>query len=99
MMSCLPILEKFKSKVKFERIFVVPHCQNSVGSEYKNYEDWLAQASGEFQYPEISEQDGASLCYTSGTTGNPKGVLYSDRAVVLHSWQQCLADSCSSITA
>lgn len=91
----LPILEKFKLKVKFERIFVVAHCENSVGSAYETYEDWLAQASREFQYPEISEQDGASLCYTSGTTGNPKGVLYSHRAVVLHSWQQCMADSCA----
>ncbi len=91
----LPVLENFKSKVRFERVFVVQHCQNAAASEYENYEDWLAQASREFHYPEISEQDGASLCYTSGTTGNPKGVLYSHRAIVLHSWQQCMADSCA----
>ena len=89
----LPVLAKFKSKVKFERIFVVPHCGKPPG-EYENYEDWLKQAQGKFDYPEISEQDGATMCFTSGTTGNPKGVLYSHRALVLHTMAQCMADSC-----
>jgi acyl-CoA synthetase (AMP-forming)/AMP-acid ligase II len=98
----LPVLEKFKDKVKFERIFVVPHAGAAVvphagqnaPSGYESYEDWLAQARGRFQYPEISEEDGATMCFTSGTTGNPKGVLYSHRALVLHTLAQCMADSC-----
>jgi fatty-acyl-CoA synthase len=50
------------------------------------YEDLLEQAGpGEFDYPEIDERQAASLCYTSGTTGNPKGVLYSHRSISLHS--------------
>ncbi|MGE5323529.1 MAG: long-chain fatty acid--CoA ligase [Actinomycetota bacterium] len=90
----LPVLDKFKAKVKFERIFVVPHCGQPVSPDYENYEDWLKQASGKFKYPDISENDGAAMCYTSGTTGNPKGVIYSHRSEVLHSLVQALPDCC-----
>jgi fatty-acyl-CoA synthase len=52
------------------------------------YEDLLEQAGGAahepFEYPELDERQAASLCYTSGTTGNPKGVLYSHRSISLH---------------
>src|SRR5215469_9205380 len=93
--DCLvPVLEKFKAKVKFERIFVVQHSAGAICGEYENYEDWLKQASGEFQLPSISEDDGAGMCYTSGTTGNPKGVLYSHRTQVLHTLCQALPDCC-----
>ena len=88
----LPVLEKFKAKVNFERIFVVPHCGQPIPSGYENYEEWLKQASGNFQYPEISEDDGAAMCYTSGTTGSPKGVVYSHRSEVLHSLVQATPD-------
>lgn len=50
------------------------------------YEDLLAQQSDIYDWPDLSENTAASLCYTSGTTGNPKGVLYSHRALVLHSY-------------
>jgi fatty-acyl-CoA synthase len=50
------------------------------------YEDLLAAAEPAFDFPEFDENAAASLCYTSGTTGNPKGVLYSHRALVLHSF-------------
>jgi fatty-acyl-CoA synthase len=92
----LPVLDKFKSRVKFERIFVVPLCGDQVPSEYENYETWLQKASGNFQYPEISENDGAAMCYTSGTTGHPKGVIYCHRSQVLHSMVQAMADSCGT---
>jgi fatty-acyl-CoA synthase len=62
---------------------------------YIDYEDWLKRASGNFKPPALSENDGASMCYTSGTTGNPKGVLYSHRSQVLHSMSQAMADSCA----
>jgi fatty-acyl-CoA synthase len=48
------------------------------------YEDLLAGADPEFRWVEVDERDAAGLCYTSGTTGNPKGVLYSHRSNVLH---------------
>jgi fatty-acyl-CoA synthase len=90
----LPVLEKFGDRVRFERVFVVPHSGGPVPAEYENYQEWLKQASGNFRYPQIDEQDGAAMCYTSGTTGNPKGVIYSHRSEVLHSMAQALPDCC-----
>ncbi|HEY8569261.1 long-chain-fatty-acid--CoA ligase [Microbulbifer sp.] len=50
------------------------------------YETLLTQESADFSWPELDEQSAAALCYTSGTTGNPKGVLYSHRAMTLHTY-------------
>src|SRR5262249_19306387 len=58
------------------------------------YEELLEQAGpGEFDYPELQEGQAASLCYTSGTTGNPKGVLYSHRSISLHSSATLMNDA------
>src|SRR5205823_2596440 len=73
----LPTLEKFRSQVKFGRTFIVRHCPAPAPAGFEDYEEWLKQATGRFGYPALSEQDGASMCFTSGTTGNPKGVMYS----------------------
>ncbi|MGJ8686467.1 MAG: long-chain fatty acid--CoA ligase, partial [Spongiibacteraceae bacterium] len=54
------------------------------GLSMANYEDFIAAESGEFTWPELDENSACALCYTSGTTGNPKGVLYSHRSTVLH---------------
>ncbi len=54
------------------------------------YEDWIAPNASEFVWPEFDERSGAALCYTSGTTGNPKGALYSHRAIVLDAITGCL---------
>jgi len=51
----------------------------------ENYEEALSIHPSEFQWPELDENTGAALCYTSGTTGNPKGVLYTHRSICLHS--------------
>jgi fatty-acyl-CoA synthase len=57
------------------------------------YEELLEQAGpGEFEYPEVCERDAAALCYTSGTTGHPKGVLYSHRSISLHSTAALISD-------
>ena len=48
------------------------------------YEDLVAEASDQYEWPQFDERDAACLCYTSGTTGNPKGVLYSHRSTMLH---------------
>src|SRR5271166_312428 len=57
------------------------------------YEELLAAASPDYVWPSFDENAAASLCYTSGTTGNPKGVLYSHRSTVLHAFGACSADS------
>jgi len=57
-----------------------------------NYEDLIAPHSSTFVWPELDENTGAALCYTSGTTGNPKGVLYSHRAIVMNATTACLPD-------
>ncbi len=56
------------------------------------YEDLLAAESDAISWPEFDERTASSLCYTSGTTGNPKGVLYSHRSTILHSFMVCTAD-------
>src|SRR5947209_20047227 len=57
------------------------------------YEDLLAEQQPGFDYPELDDRQAAGLCYTSGTTGNPKGVLYSHRSNLLHAFATCLADA------
>ncbi|MEH3159213.1 MAG: long-chain fatty acid--CoA ligase [Sphingomonas taxi] len=57
------------------------------------YHDRVAAAQPIADWPEIDENTASSLCYTSGTTGNPKGVLYSHRSTVLHAYAACAADS------
>ena len=56
------------------------------------YEELIATASPSYVWPALSEETASSLCYTSGTTGNPKGVLYSHRSTVLHSFAACSTD-------
>ena len=89
----LPLWEKVRDQVKVERVFVVPFSEKPVPAGYESYEDLLAQASGRFEYPAFDENDAAVMCYTSGTTGTPKGVLYSHRSLVLHSFGVALADA------
>jgi len=80
----LPLYEKIKRSVNFERVIVVPLCGKPVPAGYENYEVFLNTSSGDFQYPTLNENEAASMCYTSGTTGCPKGVVYTHRSVVLH---------------
>src|SRR5262249_9204434 len=57
-----------------------------------HYEDLLAAAKDDYDFPQLDESAAAGMCYTSGTTGNPKGVAYSHRSMVLHSFAQAMAD-------
>ena len=61
--------------------------------EVQSYDDLIATQSNHFDWPMFEETRASSLCYTSGTTGNPKGVLYSHRSTVLHSYAVSLPDS------
>jgi fatty-acyl-CoA synthase len=62
------------------------------GVSVLTYEDLIAGHSDTFDWPELDENTGAALCYTSGTTGNPKGVLYSHRAIVMNATTGCMPD-------
>jgi fatty-acyl-CoA synthase len=63
------------------------------GKTVHSWQDLLAGRPDSYDWPELDERDAASLCYTSGTTGNPKGVAYSHRSIYLHSMQVCSAEA------
>jgi len=85
MYSCR-FTRKFRADAPFEKVIVVPYGCGSVPEGFLDYEELLAEASDDFLYPVIDENDGAAMCFTSGTTGYSKGVIYSHRALVLHSF-------------
>ena len=89
----LPAYEKFRDRVEFERVIVVPFGGGATPAGCLGYEELLSQASDDFTYPQLDENEAAVMCYTSGTTGRSKGVVYSHRAVALHSLDCCGTDS------
>ena len=89
----LPLYRQIESKYKFEKVVVFPFSGADVPAEFMNYEQWLADSDGsQFEYATHSEDDPISMCYTSGTTGRPKGVVYSHRSTVLHTLVASLGD-------
>ncbi len=89
----LPLYEQFRAKHRFERVIVVPLTGKPVPAGTESYEDFLKSATGSYTPPVLDENDAAGMCYTSGTTGKPKGVVYSHRATVLHTFAAALADT------
>jgi fatty-acyl-CoA synthase len=87
-LSFVPILEKIAGKIPSVERFVVltdkAHMAQTMLRNAVAYEDWIAAVDGDFQWKMFDENTAAALCYTSGTTGDPKGVLYSHRSNVLH---------------
>jgi fatty-acyl-CoA synthase len=91
----LPTFEKIRDKVDFERVIVFPFGNLPASHEYDDYEALIATSSGDPRYADVDETAGAGMCYTSGTTGRPKGVLYSHRAIALHALSISLPDNFS----
>jgi acyl-CoA synthetase (AMP-forming)/AMP-acid ligase II len=92
-----PLVEQLAPKLPLARGFVAL-CEWSAMPSVKGvsvlcYEDLLAKASPEYVWPLIDENTASTLCYTSGTTGNPKGVMCSHRSTVLHAFAACAADA------
>ncbi len=86
----VPLFEKLQDKLpKVEAYVVMTDRANMPETSLPNavcYEDLIAGQPESFDWPEFDENTASSLCYTSGTTGNPKGALYSHRSTVLHSY-------------
>jgi len=90
----LPLYEKMRGATSFERVVVVPLSGAPVPAGKGGYEDYeaLLAAAAPLDLPRLDEDEPAGMCYTSGTTGRPKGVVYSHRALVLHSLASALPD-------
>jgi len=94
----LPLLESCAAELKTVKAFIIMTDEKELPettlSPVYHYEQLLAEANPEFKYPEdLDENDPAGMCYTSATTGNPKGVVYSHRGIFLHSLALGLADN------
>ena len=94
----LPSLEKLQDRMpSVERVVVATEDQSvSWSTSLPNavdYEDYIQGKPKRFEWPQIDENAPLGLCYTSGTTGNPKGVEYEHRSQYLHTMAQCMTDS------
>ncbi|MEM5389151.1 3-(methylthio)propionyl-CoA ligase [Paraburkholderia phymatum] len=98
-LTFLPLIDSVAPRVKSPKVFVAMTDRAHMPQEHGLstmllcYEDLIDLHDDEFDWPVIDENSASSLCYTSGTTGNPKGVLYSHRSTVLHTYAAALPDS------
>ena len=89
----LGLLATFRDQAPFERVFVVRLTDAPLPEGTSDYESLIAEVDDDWRGPVLGENDGAGMCYTSGTTGRPKGVIYSHRALILHSFASAMTDS------
>lgn len=85
----VPMLENIKDDILGVEKFVIMSDtfevpENNLNAEVYSYEDLMNRASSEVEFPELDEKTPAAMCYTTATTGNPKGVMYTHRSIVLH---------------
>lgn len=99
-LTFLPLIEKLADSMKSVRHFVLmtdrAHMPASTGiPKLLCYEELVEAEDGRFDWPEFDENTASSICYTSGTTGNPKGAVYSHRSTILHAYAAALPDAMS----
>ncbi len=95
--SLVPLLERIRDQIPTVKAFVVMSDTGPIPTTLSpalDYEALLEESpDAPYPWPRLDENAAAGMCYTSGTTGNPKGVVYSHRAIFLHSLALCLADT------
>ncbi|MFL6713657.1 MAG: 3-(methylthio)propionyl-CoA ligase [Sulfurifustis sp.] len=96
-LTFVPLLEKLAPQCKAVKGYVImtdrAHMPQTTLPSPICYEELINAHSDDMEWPELDENDAAGLCYTSGTTGNPKGVLYSHRSTILHAYGSALPDT------
>lgn len=94
--SFLPLVSKLREHFKTVRAFILMGPRDEEAASQiegvQFFDEFLASGDDDFQWPVLDEQLASSLCYTSGTTGNPKGVLYSHRSTLLHTFAAAMPD-------
>lgn len=95
-LTFVPLVEKLLPQLKTVKNVVVMTDRAHMPDTLKDaicYEELLASHDGDYAWPVFDERTASSLCYTSGTTGNPKGVLYQHRTTILHAYAECMPDA------
>ena len=95
-LTFVPLVEKLASRLPtIERFVILTDAAHMPQTSLKNavaYEDYINEADGDFRWAAFDENTAAGMCYTSGTTGDPKGVLYSHRSNLLHAMMAVAPD-------
>ena len=95
----VPLLENIQDQLtSIEHFIVLTSEQHMPKTSLPNticYESLIADQPDQFEWPKFDEKTASAMCYTSGTTGNPKGVLYNHRSTILHAFASCVPDAVS----
>nr|WP_295468948.1 long-chain-fatty-acid--CoA ligase [Mesorhizobium sp.] len=96
-LTFMPLVEKIAPMVtSLKKVIVLTDKAHLPATALPNvvaYEEWLTEADGDFHWVNVAEADACGMCYTSGTTGDPKGVLYSHRSNVIHAMMAAMPDA------